>query len=211
MRLQGDEDELRDRAVRDVSGGGKVLLEQMSARIHAQSSFERGLKVVLDDSIALHGAELGNVQLLAGDCLVLALQRGFKAPFLDFFREVRFEQGCACGRALRARQPILVSDTETDEEFAPYRAMARAAGYRSVISVPLVTSANSLLGTVSNHFVNVHKPTVIETNTLQSYSKIAADHLYQLLGDKPLKEAALAMSRNLYRAEQVMSPVGTER
>ncbi len=177
-----------------------MLLEQMSARLYEQSSFERAVKVILDDSISLHGAELGNVQLLAGDCLVIVLQRGFKAPFLEFFREVRINDGTACGRALRTSQPVLVSDIETDEEYAPYRTVARAAGYKSVITVPLVTSSGFFVGAVSNHFVNIHKPTGIEMNTLKSYGKIAADHLYQLLGNNPLKEKALAMSSNLYRA-----------
>jgi GAF domain-containing protein len=172
----------------------------MSARLYAQSPFERAVKVILDDSIALHGAELGNVQLLAGEHLVIVLQRGFKAPFLDFFREVRRDDGSACGRALRTRHPVIVSDIETDEEYAPYRTVARAAGYRSVITVPLVTSTNFLLGCVSNHFVNIHKPTKIEIDTLKSYSTVAADHLYQLLGDKSLNDQALAMSGNLYRA-----------
>ena len=175
-----------------------MLLEQMSARLYAQLSFEGAIKVVLDDSIALHGAEFGNVQLSTGECLVIVLQRGFKAPFLEFFREVRSDDGSACGRALRTSNPVLVSDIETDEEYAPYRTAARAAGYRSVITVPLVTSANFLLGTVSNHFVIVHKPTKIEVSTLKSYSMVAANHLHKLLGGTSLKEKALAMSSNLY-------------
>ncbi len=175
-----------------------MLLEQMSARLHAQSSFERAVKVILDDSIALHGAELGNIQLLAGDHLVIVMQRGFKAPFLESFRKVPIDDGTACGRALRTKQPVLVSDIETDQEYAPYRTTARAAGYKSVMTVPLVTSSGFFVGTVSNHFVNKHKPTSIEMNTLKHYGKIAADHLHQLLGNKPLKDQALAMSRNLY-------------
>jgi hypothetical protein len=66
--------------------------------------------------------------------------------------------------------------------------------------MPLVTSTNFLIGCVPNHFVNVHKPTVIEINTLRSYSRVAADHLYQLLGNKPLKEVAQAMSGDFVRA-----------
>lgn len=170
----------------------------MSARLHAQLSFRRAVKVILDDSIALHGAEFGNVQLLAGEYLVIVLQHGFKSPFLEFFREVRPDDGTSCGRALKTGHPILVSDIETDEEYEAYRAAARAAGYRSVITVPLVTSTNLLLGTVSNHFVNIHEPTTIEIDTLKSYGKVAADHLQQMLGDRPLKKKALAMSSKLY-------------
>ena len=177
-----------------------MLIEQMSARLSAQSSFEGAVEVLLDDSIALHGAELGNVQLLAGEYLIIVLQRGFKTPFLEFFREVRTDDGCACGRALRTRKPVLVSDTENDDEYAPFRAVARAAGYRSVVTVPLVTSTNLFLGVVSNHFVNVHKPTSIEMDTLKTYGNIAADHLHQLLGGALLREKALAMNSKLYRS-----------
>ena len=73
-----------------------------------------------------------------------------------------------------------------------------------MISVPLVSSTNLALGAVSNHFVNIHKPTLIEIDSLQSYSRVAADHLCQLLGDKPVKEEALAMSSNLYRVLQAV-------
>lgn len=70
--------------------------------------------------------------------------------------------------------------------------------YRSVITVPLITSMNVVIGCVSNHFVNVHRPTMIETQTLKSYSKMAAEHLYRLLDDAPLKDKALSMNHKLY-------------
>lgn len=175
-----------------------MLLEQMSARLRVASSFEDAVGVVLEDSIALHGAELGNVQLPAEDRLVIVVQRGFRAAFLEFFREVRSGDGSACGRALRTGSPILIRDIEVDEEYGPYWDVARAAGYRSVITVPLITSTNIVLGAVSNHFVNVHIPTTIETETLKSYSTIAAERLYRLLGDTSLKVKALAMNRELH-------------
>lgn len=172
----------------------------MSARLRVPLSFEGAARVVLDDSIALHGAELGNVQLLAGDRLVIVLQRGFKPPFLKFFREVGVEDGTACGRALRTGVSVLVNDTETDTEYKPYRNAARKAGYRSVITVPLITSTNLLFGTVSNHFVNVHSPTPIEIETLNSYGKIAAECLYGLLDGESIEHKALSMQRKLYAA-----------
>jgi GAF domain-containing protein len=172
----------------------------MSKRLHVQPSFEGAVRVIVDDAIALHGAEFGNLQLPAGNCLVLAEQRGFKAPFLEMFREVRPDDGCACGRALRIGNTVVVEDTEVDEEFAPYRAVARAAGFRSVATTPLLTRASVLMGVVSTHFVNVHLPTPIEIETLRRYSTIAAEFLFQSLHGETLDAKAVSMNRRLYQA-----------
>jgi hypothetical protein len=59
-----------------------MLVQQMRNRLHAEAAFETATRVILADAIALHGAEYGNVQLLAGDHLVIAAQYGFKRPFL---------------------------------------------------------------------------------------------------------------------------------
>ena len=42
-------------------------------------------------------------------------------------------------RALRVREPIQVSDTETDPSYKPYRERSRSEGYRAVLAVPLNT------------------------------------------------------------------------
>jgi hypothetical protein len=132
-----------------------MIFEQMAKRLYDQSSFERAVQVVLGDAIALHGAEFGNVQLAAGDYLVIAAQRGFKAPFIDFFARVRADDGCACGRALRTgrtvvMRPIALLPVQQD------------------LTTPLFTNKKILIGTVSTHFVNVHTPTAIEIDALRS-------------------------------------------
>jgi GAF domain-containing protein len=100
---------------------------------------------------------------------------------------------------------VVVSDIEVDEEYAPYRAAAREAGFRSVMTTPLLTQQNVLIGAVSTHFVNVHAPTAIEIETLRLYSVAAADQLYQLLGDDSLEVKALSMSRRLYDEAEATS------
>ncbi|MCP4426610.1 MAG: GAF domain-containing protein, partial [Chloroflexi bacterium] len=42
-------------------------------------------------------------------------------------------------RALRNQTPIQISDTETDFSFAPFRPRSRAEGFRSVLTIPLLT------------------------------------------------------------------------
>ena len=49
------------------------------------------------------------MQLLTGNTLKLAVQRGFDAPFLDFFATVD-DAGSVCGAALLAGQRIVVDE-----------------------------------------------------------------------------------------------------
>jgi GAF domain-containing protein len=177
----------------------RVLVNQMSQRLYRQRSFEGAVNTLLQDAIALHGAELGNVQLVCGGGrLVIVAQRGFKTPFLECFRVVAPEYGCVCGRALSKKRTVVVEDTELDEEFAPYRAIARSAGFRGVVSTPLLARRHFLIGVVSTHFVNVHVPTRIELEAIQSYAVIAADYLQYLLHDERVQSKASSMSRRLY-------------
>ena len=39
------------------------------------------------------------------------------------------------------------------------------------------------MGVVSTHFVKPHRPSKLEVEMLQAYRAVAADHVYQLLGD----------------------------
>ncbi len=175
------------------------MLSHLQCRLYSQHTFESALATVLRDAIALQGAEFGTFQLPAEDDLLLIVdQRGFKLPFLEAFRKVHPTDGCACGRALRTGKPVVISDVHTDEEFRPFRAVARQAGYRAVETTPLFTGTDVLMGIVSTHFASIHTPTQIEMNTLMSYSKIAADYLYELLGKEDLVTKAHAMNGRLY-------------
>ena len=47
--------------------GWGLMLSSLSKRLHATRTFEEAIATILDDIIALHGAEYGNVQLPIGD------------------------------------------------------------------------------------------------------------------------------------------------
>jgi two-component system, sensor histidine kinase len=176
------------------------VLLPLSKRLYAARTFEEAIDTILDDTIALLGAEYGNVQLPIGDELAIVAQRGLTERFLKAFRRVSKSDGCACGRALRLRQTIVVSDVEKDPDFVVFLKDARDAGFRSVQSTPFFTSDGLPLGMVSTHFVNVHEPTPIELKTLQSYSIVASEHAYRLLGNEMLGRKAEHMNGALYEA-----------
>ncbi|MBW9256654.1 MAG: PAS domain S-box protein [Candidatus Thiodiazotropha sp. (ex. Lucinisca nassula)] len=52
------------------------------------------------------------------------------------------------GQAIRSREPFVIRDTQTDVDFAPWRAAAQTRGYRSVIGLPLMVSGD-LLGVLT--------------------------------------------------------------
>jgi GAF domain-containing protein len=175
-----------------------MLASQMTHRLFVSKSFEAAVYTILDDVIALLGAEYGNIQLLDGEELVIVAQRGLSADFLKTFRRVRKDDGSACGRALRHGETVIIRDVENDPEFAAFRPDAKQAGFRSVQSTPFFTKDGNVLGMVSTHFAHAHEPTPIEMRTLKEYSVVAADHLNKLLGDVPLATKAQQMSEDLY-------------
>ena len=174
------------------------MLLPLSKRLYAARIFEEAINTILDDTIALLGAEYGDVQLPVGDALAIVAQRGLSERFLMAFRRVSKNDGCACGRALRLRKTVVVSDVEEDSEFGAYLKDARDAGFRAVQSTPFFTSDGLLLGMVSTQFASVHEPTAIELETLQSYSIVASEHAYRLLDNEMLGTKAKHMNEALY-------------
>jgi len=65
------------------------MLAQLTQRLLSTRTFETAVQTILDDVVALHGAEYGNVQLPLRDELVIVAQRGLSAPFLKTFRRVK--------------------------------------------------------------------------------------------------------------------------
>ncbi len=183
------------------------MLVQMQQRLTAAHTLEKAVWVVLDDVIALHGAEFGSLQFFAGDKLLLVAQRGFGPAFVEHFRRVSKEDGCVCGRALRLRSTVVVPDIEKDPDLLPLVAMGRESGFRAVQSTPLM-KGDIFVGVVSTHFANVHEPTPIEMQTLADYSIIAAARLHRLLDDLPLPDIAEKLSRKLCRRSATRTRAG---
>lgn len=174
------------------------MIEQLTSRLRQCRSLNAAIETILDDTVALHGAEYGDIQLRCGKLLLIVAQRNLTSEFLVTFRQVRPTDGSACGRAMRTRSTIVIEDVETDQEFAPYREAARKAKYRGVQTTPLCTKRGRFLGAVSTLFVNPHVPTAIELHTLEQYGRIAADYLLELAGTLDLEEEARRLNGALY-------------
>src|SRR5215469_11635423 len=71
----------------------------------------RAWEYVLDAALSVGSADFANVQLVHPRLFGLELitHRGFRRPFLEFFRFVA-DDNSACGAALKRRRPVIVGD-----------------------------------------------------------------------------------------------------
>jgi PAS domain S-box-containing protein len=182
---------LRDREQR-LTHEAKALtkLNELSSRLWGCQDLHQGVDAMLEAAIELVGADKGNVQLVGADgVLRIEAQRGFGREFLEYFKEVATDDESACGRALRFGEQVIIEDIELDEAYAALRPMARSAGYRAVVSTPLISADGVAQGMLSMHFSGVHRPTELELNRLALYVRHASDFIHRCKIEQMLRQA----------------------
>jgi len=187
-------------------------LSELSSRLWRCPSLREGLDEMLVAVIALLTADKGNIQLLNHDtqCLKIVVHKGFRQDFLDTFREVSVEDPAACGRALRSGERTIIEDVELDPAFEPLRSVARAAGYRAVVSTPLVGADGRRLGVVSTHFCSVHRPTEQELRRLDLYLRQASDFIQRYQMEEALRKSQEALLDADHRKDEFLALLAHE-
>jgi GAF domain-containing protein len=154
----------------------------MLTRLAAQQDLRSVLDAALNDIVALHGAEFGNIRLCDGQGgLVMVAQTRLSQDFAASLGRVDFGSGTACARAAQQGRIVFVADIREDAHFAPFLSCAREAPFKSVLSAPFVTSAGRCLGVASAHFANGYRPSRVELESLESYCGRVADVIDELL------------------------------
>jgi PAS domain S-box-containing protein len=187
-------------------------LNDLSSSLWRSRDLNEGLSEILVAVIELLSADKGNIQLLDGDNQTLRIiaQRGFQQEFLDFFREVSAGDQSACGRALRQGERIIIEDIELDREYVPFRRLARAAGYRAVVSTPLIGANGTRLGMVSTHFGAAHRPTAQEIRRLDLYLRQASDFIQRCQMEEALRCSREALLEADHRKDEFVALLAHE-
>jgi len=168
-------------------------LHSRVTRLLSVRTLADAMQEILRAAIDMQGTELGNVQVLdpRKGALEIVAQHGFKAPFLEYFSEVRADDDSACAVAMRKGERHVIEDIEADPGCgADYRRVAAAAGYRSVQSTPLLARDGSLLGMLSTHYPRPRRPTERESLALDLYARQAADIIERIRREQALEAAA---------------------
>jgi PAS domain S-box-containing protein len=187
-------------------------LSALSTRLWRSRRLEEGLEEMLSAVIELLGADKGNVQLLdpATGVLSIAAHQGFEPEYLEFFREVRAGDNSACARALRSRERVIIEDVEQEESYRPYLALARAAGYRAVVSTPLIGFDGTVLGAITTHTHDVRRPTPQDLSRLDLYLRQASDFIQRCKIDQVMRQNELALREADRRKDEFLALLAHE-
>lgn len=166
--------------------GSLTQLHQFSTGLIGTADLSAVLEQMLAAVMEIQAADFGNVQLLDAERggLVIVAQRNFQRPFLEHLALVRPDRCAACVRAARTRERIIIEDVLADSSFAPHRHIAAEAGFRSLVSTPLIGHQGELLGLLSTHFREPHRPTEYELRLTDIYAQQTA----RLLERKRMEE-----------------------
>jgi PAS domain S-box-containing protein len=180
-------------------------LHETSSRLWLRRDLLQALDEILAGAIELMVADMGTIRILdtTRGVLKIEAQRGLNDEYLRCFGEITTDGGSPCCRASRSAERIVVEDVETDKYFAPFRPIARAAGYRAAQSTPITSREGVLLGTLATHFRSVHRPAEQDLRLLDLYVRQAADII-----ERHKAEDALRESEERLRLAQLRTGVG---
>ena len=167
-----------------------LKLYEASGRALVAPDMQTALGVILDASIELLGAGFGNIQLYdpKSEELHIVAQRGFSEEFLRTFHTVSRDNPSSCSRSIRMGRRVIIEDVETDPEYAPYREIAAKEGYRAIQSTPIF-EAKGLLGVISNHFREPHRPTEAALRLLDLYAQQAISLIVRSRAQDALRQS----------------------
>jgi signal transduction histidine kinase len=99
----------------------------------------------------------------------------------------------SCGTAAFRREPVFVTDIETDPSWATYRDLARAHGLRACSSFPILSTDGHVLGTFAIYY---REPRTIDPAVVELVSRVA--HVAAIaIKRRQNDEQALALSQRI--------------
>jgi PAS domain S-box-containing protein len=102
-------------------------------------------------------------------------------------------QAGSCGTAAFRREPVFVTDIETDWLWEPYRDLARAHGLRACSSFPIMATDGNVLGTVAVYY---RQPRAAAPEVVELVSRMA--HVAGIaIERRQFDERALALSERI--------------
>jgi PAS domain S-box-containing protein len=148
---------------------------------------------ILDAAISLMSSDMASMQLFAperGELLLLA-QRGFHPDSAAFWQVVHLNSACTCGLALASGARIVVPDVDVDDVIAGTddHVSYQQSGIRAVQSTPLTSRSGQLIGMLSTHWREPHRPAERALKQFDVLARQAADLIERTQIETALRES----------------------
>lgn len=187
-------------------------LHELVVRLLRCPDLGTALNEVLDATITLIGADMGNVQLLNPQTgmLDVAAHRGCGPEFLEHFRCVRLDDGTACGRAMKGGERVVIEDVQADAGHVPHLHIARLENWHGVQSTPLMARNGEVLGVLSTHYRTPHRPAERDLRKLDLYARQAADFIERIRTEQALRQLAAELSDANRKKDEFLATLAHE-
>jgi PAS domain S-box-containing protein len=169
-------------------------LQEVSTRLIQADDVESLYEQILDTAVAVMRSDFASMQMLyperGGELRLLAF-RGFDPEAAKFWKWVRADSTTTCGVALRACERSVVPDVMTCEFMAGTADLQvyLRTGIRAMQSTPLLSRGGRVLGMISTHWRNPHRPTERDLRLLDVLARQAADLIDRSQSEQALREA----------------------
>jgi len=138
-----------------------LLNETVLGMIRAQAPLPTILEVLCTQIEQQHPGLLCSVLLLDADGMTLrhGAAPGLPNEYTDAINGARIGPSVgSCGTAAYRKQPVIVSDIDTDPLWADYRDLARLHGLRACWSTPIASQDGGILGTFAVYYREPRAP-----------------------------------------------------
>jgi two-component sensor histidine kinase len=156
--------------MRELQAISTRLIQEDAAGLH---------DAILDAAQKLLRSDMATMQLYDAtrDGLTLLSWRGFDPKHIVLFDWVGRNAGTSCAAALRAGARVVIPDIELDETIAgtPSHDALRVCGIRAAQSTPLITRKGDVIGMITNHWRQPHRPSERALQMIDVLARQAAD------------------------------------
>ncbi|MCP6761423.1 MAG: PAS domain S-box protein [Fischerella sp. CENA71] len=169
------------------------LLRDLSARLISEDDIQVLYNEIVATAIALMRADGGSFQILDETTqeLVLLASQNFDRTMIEHFYRVDTHLNTSCGIALATGERAFVDfDVPKSNDLDGYLRMHVNAGYLYAQSTPLISRSGKLIGMVSTHWRNHHRPSDRQLRFLDLLARQAADLIEQRQSQEKIREQA---------------------
>ena len=202
-----------EEALRDSEANLEMDLADTRKLQRISSSMIKGGNVdglydqIIDAARSLMHSDMSSLQMFVPErgALFLLAQQGFAPVSAKFWEWVQADDTTSCGIALKNNEQIIVPDVEIGEFVFGTEDLKhyRLSGIRSLLSLPLHSRNGRIVGVISTHWREVHKPSERELRLFDVLARQAAD-----LIERDMAEKALQVSEERFRTLNETTPVG---